>query len=340
MRLHLFDSLLSTSTNLKTNSRNRWIIWLSLGLAALFLYLALRNLDWASFFVTLAHAQYGFLPLVLAWSSLSYFVRALRWRVLLLAEKPISRGNAFYANMSGYLGNNILPARAGELIRAAYVDRALGLSLSFALASGLSERLMDVFALIFIGAVSLSLTGINSGVFQRAIQVMAVVAGVGAIIFLFLPNLGTWFRKTLERTTLLNQSIHQKLLTFLDKFFLGLRALLHPQRAAAFGLYTIIVWLMDGLGVVLMGYLLRVPVNLTQALVLLAGLGLSSAIPSAPGYVGVYQFVAVAVLEPFGIESAAALALILFLQISGWLVIGGWGLVAIVQISRAQKVID
>ena len=66
---------------------------------------------------------------------------------------------------------------------------------------------------------------------------------------------------------------------------------------------------MDGLGTVLMGVMLNIPITLSQAFVLLAGLGLSSAIPSTPGYVGVYQFVAVTVLAPFGIEAAAALAL-------------------------------
>ena len=140
----LFASLFDTTSNKQSRSRNQWIIWLSVVLAALFLYLALKNLDWAAFWITLSNAQFGFLPVVLAWGSLSYFVRALRWRVLLSAEKPISRLESFWANMSGYLCNNILPARAGELIRAAYVNRAAGLSLSFALASGLSERLMDV----------------------------------------------------------------------------------------------------------------------------------------------------------------------------------------------------
>jgi uncharacterized membrane protein YbhN (UPF0104 family) len=129
LKLHLFDALLGAPTDAEAKPRSRWILWLSLALAVFFLYLALKGLDWPSFFETLSRAQYGFLPIVLAWSSLSYFIRAQRWRVLLLAEKPLSQMDAFWANMSGYLGNNILPARAGELVRAVYANRASGLSL-------------------------------------------------------------------------------------------------------------------------------------------------------------------------------------------------------------------
>jgi uncharacterized membrane protein YbhN (UPF0104 family) len=195
---------------------------------------------------------------------------------------------------------------------------------------------MDVFALVMLGAASLSVLGITSGVLQRATQVMATAAGVGAVIFLLLPVISPWLAKIVGWIPLPNPDIRQKLLTFLEKFLLGFQALLHPRRVAAFGLYTVLIWLMDGLNVVLMGILLHIPITLTQAFVLLAGLGLSSAIPSTPGYVGVYQFVAVAVLDPFGIQAAAALALILFSQVCNWLVVGGWGLAALWRFSRKQ----
>jgi uncharacterized membrane protein YbhN (UPF0104 family) len=55
-------------------------------------------------------------------------------------------------------------------------------------------------------------------------------------------------------------------------------------------------------------------------MLLLTGLGLSSALPSTPGYVGIYQFVAVTVLVPLGIAKAPALAFILLVQASGYVV--------------------
>jgi len=75
--------------------------------------------------------------------------------------------------------------------------------------------------------------------------------------------------------------------------------------------------------------------NIGQSLILLAALGLSSAIPSTPGYIGVYQFVAVTVLVPFGFSKPDALAYILISQVIGYLVISFWGLIGLWQINKA-----
>ncbi len=81
----------------------------------------------------------------------------------------------------------------------------------------------------------------------------------------------------------------------------------------------------------------RRPLNLGQALILLAALGLSSAIPSTPGYVGVYQFVAVTILVPFGFLRSEALAYILISQVVGYLQYGFWGLLGLWQINKNQS---
>jgi uncharacterized protein (TIRG00374 family) len=283
---------------------------------------------------TLSNVNYGFLLIVSIWSSVSYFIRALRWRVLLSAEKPISRQEAFGANMAGYLGNNIFPARVGELVRAIYVNRVAGISLSFALAVGLTERLMDVLVLVMLGSISLSASGIASGLLQQAIQVMAIMLGVGAVLFLFLPTFSPLLFKIIGGIHFLKPSTKKKITSILMEFLLGLRALLHPQRAATFSLYTVLIWLMDGLSVVMIGVTLHISIALVQSFVLLAGLGLSSAIPSTPGYIGIYQYVAVTVLDPFGISQTDALALIIMSQMLGYIVVIFWGLLSLRQFNK------
>jgi uncharacterized protein (TIRG00374 family) len=333
-RSNLFSALLGEKQQGKTRSRSRVIIWISFLLAGILLYLALKDLDWSSFTITLSSANYAFLPFLMVWGSLSYFVRALRWRILLSAEGNISLVQTFWANMIGYLGNNILPARAGELGRAMAVGKLSNISSSFALASGLSERLMDVVALILLGSVSLSMSGIMEGTLQGALRALSVVAGIGVTVILVLPHLGGWSNRIITSLPLRNASLKEKLSGFWEKFLLGLQALLDMRRAAIFCLLTALIWLLDGLGTVITGAVLHIPITLPQAFVLMAGLGLSSAIPSTPGYVGVYQFVAVEVLRPFGIEPAAAFALILFIQFNNWIVVFGWGLIAMWIISR------
>ncbi len=322
----------------KTKAPKRWLIVLSFLLAAFFLWLALRDLDWRVFFEKLQNAHYAYLPLLLLWSSATFFIRAWRLRILLSAERTLPLSNVFFANMAGYLGNNLLPARAGELIRAAYLGKRNPISASYALAAGLVERLMDMIALIILGAAALSLNGVLSPAFQNALRSVSILGIIGLLILFSLPRFEALLARLLANAPLLKESHKEKASAFLHQFNGGLRALNHAPRVLQFILLTALVWLLDAVGNVFLAYILNLRLTLSQSFVLLAALGLSSAIPSTPGYVGVYQFVAIAALTPFGVSQADALAFIIVSQIFGYLVVGLWGLSALWRFSKDARI--
>jgi len=78
-----------------------WSWALSVPLAAILLYLSLRGVDWKGVWRTIAGARWGFLAAVCGCSCFSFFLRALRWRILLNAEERLSVGTVFTANMAG-----------------------------------------------------------------------------------------------------------------------------------------------------------------------------------------------------------------------------------------------
>ena len=94
--------------------------------AAVLLYFTLRGLDWATFWQVIYNGHYEILLLVIPITSTNYFIRAIRWSILVNAEKKIPILSIFWANMVGYMGNAYLPARAGELIRSAYLGQRSG----------------------------------------------------------------------------------------------------------------------------------------------------------------------------------------------------------------------
>lgn len=299
----------------------------------MFLSLALRGLDWADFFLSVRRAKYGYLPVIFLWGSMASLMRAARWRVLLSAEKVIPVRNVFWANMAGYLGNNILPSRAGELVRAVYVGRENSIPTSFSLATGFVERFIDLLALVFLGSFSLAYTKITSTSIRSALHGISIIAIIGIVLILIVPIFGSRLLETIATFRLLKTAFGSKVIHFLQQFLRGIAALHHTKRVTSIAVYTAIIWLMDGIGVVLVARSIHLELLLFQAFVLLAGLGLSSAIPSTPGYVGVYQFVAVLLLEPFGIPSSSALAFIIFLQMINFLTVAFWGGIAV---SRAS----
>ncbi len=94
---------------------------------------------------------------------------------------------------------------------------------------------------------------------------------------------------------------------------------------------------MDAIGAILGARSLDLTLSLPMAYLLLTGLGLGSALPSTPGYVGIYQFVAVEVLTPFGFAKAPVIAYTLLLQVLQYVTIGIWGLLAFLRFRKIKS---
>jgi uncharacterized protein (TIRG00374 family) len=314
-----------------------WVAWIAVLLAGALLYFSLRGLNWQVFWQTLTHLKYGFLPLFLITASINYFFRAVRWHILVSFEKPVRITDVFWANMAGYFGNSLLPARAGELIRAVYLGKLTGISSSLVLATGLVERLMDVLALVMIGAVSLAMTGITSTLLQSALYIMSLAGVAGLVFLLLLARFSQSAGRLIEKLPLLHSTQKSSLRNLLEQFARGIQSLARLRSVIGFVALTALIWLLDGLQLVGLAILFGFPLSLPRALVLLAGLGLSSAIPSTPGYIGVYPFVARTILGPFGINPETAIAFMLVSQVMGLLVVAVWGGISLWRFNRLDK---
>jgi uncharacterized protein (TIRG00374 family) len=284
-------------------------------LAAALLVLAFRGVDWAAMWTRLRQGQLDLLALAFLSVSTSYVLRGLRWRILLSAERPVGPLTAFWGTAAGYLGNNFLPARAGELIRSALIARRTGIGVSYVLATALVERVLDVGALVLIstGAVAALGTATTPGWLVAATRVMAVLAIVGILTFFVLPRIHAQLERLLGRLVRA-EALRARLATLLAQAMLGLRAVQSARRAGGFAALTALIWLTDGVTMIVVARAFSLVLGLPQALLLVAALGLSSAAPSTPGYLGIYQFVAVTVLAPFGFTRDEALAFILGAQ--------------------------
>jgi hypothetical protein len=295
-----------------------WVV--ALPLAAFLLWWSLRGVDWATVWHTIAGARWDFLAAAGAMTGFSFFQRSLRWRILLNAEERLPVRMVFCATMAGYMGNAFLPARAGELVRTLVVSGRSSLSKAYVLTTALSERLMDVIALVLWA--SLILLGVHPkpGWMGGVARTMAAVAGLGAAAIAVLPHTGGLCENLLRRIPL-PAALRARLLELAGQVLLGMRAFHHTGRFLGFAAFTVTIWVSDAIGIMLGGHAVGLAISFPLAVLLLTGLGLSSALPSTPGYVGIYQFVAVTVLGPFGIDKSQALAYILLTQAYGYVVL-------------------
>jgi uncharacterized protein (TIRG00374 family) len=285
----------------------------------------------------IATARWQYIAANAAISSVTYFLRSLRWRLLLNAEGSFSVGTVFWANMAGYLGNNFLPARAGEVIRSVLIGSRAGVGKAYALTTALGERLIDAIVLVLWG--SLLLLGVEQKPHWMGpiLQTMAAAALAGGLAIAVLPHAEGLVRRLIDRAPL-PERFSRVLLNTIGRVMLGLRAFHDWRRFGGFIALTVIVWVGDAVATIVGARAFGMDFSFRVAMLLLAAMGLSSALPSAPGYVGVYQFVAVEVLTPFGFSRDQALAFILVIQAAGYVVVLLWGLPGLIMMRRVQPV--
>lgn len=320
--------------NLYNRKPTRLFYWiLAILLAAALLYFSLRGIAWKQVWLTLSRAKPSYIALWVLLSSGSLFLRALRWRILLRSAAPVKVSTAFWATAAGYLGNNYLPARAGELIRSVMVSYHAGLTKTFVLTTAFLERLCDAVALVLFSSIVLLTLPSPPGWFAHAAKPFAILGLCGVAAIAITPRLESLWTVIVSRTPV-PQSIREKLLRAIGQILTGMRAFHSGPRLLAFILFTAVIWYTDILGIMVGAQALGLHLNLPVAFLLIAGLGLGSALPATPGYVGIYQFVAVSVLDPFGFSKADAIALILLFQALQYVVITFWGLLAFAQSRR------
>ncbi|MGB8253487.1 MAG: lysylphosphatidylglycerol synthase transmembrane domain-containing protein, partial [Anaerolineaceae bacterium] len=297
----------------KAKKKPIWYWFVAAAMAIALLALALQDVSWEEMADTAHHSRLDLLVLVFCLTTINLFFRGIRWGILLSGEKRLQPLTMFWATADGYLGNALLPARAGELIRSTIVGIKTGIGTSFVFATALTERIVDAVVLVLVGLIFLpSLSGFPDWL-PAALQVMAVAGFVGLLLLLMLPFIEGFIRKVLYALPL-PVNWKGKLAEILSRFVLGTRAFANPVRAAGFLSLTPIIWLLDGFITVELAKAMSLSLTLPQALLLIVGLGLASAVPSTPGYVGIYQFVATTILPVFGLTKSEALTFILFYQ--------------------------
>ncbi len=188
----------------------KWQFWLGVLISVLFIWLALRGLRLDQFWQAVKTANYWWLLPGMAVYFVAVWARAWRWHYLLQPIKDIPTNEMFPITTIGYMGNNIYPARAGEVLRAVVLKRREGVSVSASLATIIVERIFDgvvMLGFVFVNLPELARLTSNSGFVGNIQQVAVIGTGVflGALLVFLLAamfpapsnRLGTWLMEHL-----------------------------------------------------------------------------------------------------------------------------------------------
>jgi uncharacterized protein (TIRG00374 family) len=307
----------------------RWQFWVGLAISAIFLYFTLRGLRLREFWDVLQGAHYAWLLPGVAVYMLGVWARAWRWHYMLRPLKKIPTNTMFPIVAIGYMGNNIYPARAGEVLRAAVLKQREGVPISASLATVVVERIFDgvvMLAFVFLNLPELArLAGERVQISGFNIQQVAIV---GAVVFLgallvFLA--AAMFPRVTERIVeffinFLPAKIRPKTRDLTLRFLSGLVSLRSPADVLMIFVTTTVVWLLETgkYWFVMHAFNGMGDVSFFTLMLMNGIVNLATTLPSAPGYIGTFDGPGIAILVAYGVPAEIAAGYTLVLHAALW----------------------
>ena len=271
----------------------------------------------------LRETLWGFLALSVALNILSLWARARRWRYLF--APGAQAGHLFRALMVGYMGNNLLPLRAGEIVRV-YVASRHGPRFWTAFATVVVERVLDGLALGLLVAGVLLIVPVPREM-RWSILVFLAVDLLGMLLLAAIAVAPGACRALIQVLFHRFGWIERRMLGMLDTMTEGLRGLRAPRHLLPIALYSVAIWLFLALSVWTALHAAHLDLPLAAAWTVLAFLGLGVSLPSSPGFVGVVQAATVLALALFDVPRTEALSFSLLMHASQFLPVTAVGLV-------------
>jgi uncharacterized protein (TIRG00374 family) len=296
-------------------------LWLGIAISAFFLFLLFRKIDFAKLGAAFRELDHRYLWPALVLTFVSYFLRAVRWKYLLLPVKSTRMGHLFSSTLIGYMANNLLPARLGEFVRAYSLGQKEGIGTSAVFASLVVDRLCDGFTVLLVLLVTFFTIKLPPGMEQ--IQQGLVTGGyvtfalyVAVLVFLALLKLRTEFTVQLVSRLIhwASPRLAEQVAKQMRSFISGILIPTKGSQLVAVGASSLFIWATAIYPLDLMLRSFGVVLPITASMFLMVFLVFAVMVPASPGFVGTYHFACVTALSAFNIGSEKALSIALVMH--------------------------
>jgi uncharacterized protein (TIRG00374 family) len=271
------------------------------------------------------------------------YFRALRWRHLTDPIQPIATGALCRAVSIGFMANNIFPLRMGEVVRSWYLAREAGVNTAAIFGTVILERVIDTISVIALAFFALAFWGAGEeGILSSGAILLlpaAVIPVVALVALKATPErvigLAAWGLRPFPAR------VGEFTVQQLRRFGEGLGALSGGQHLFWIGAHSMVIWLVASTLPFLAGFW-ALGVDFGSALetlgaawITLAAVGVAVALPSAPGFFGLYHLACRAALERFGVPSETAVALGTLIHAVFWVTLTALGF-AVLRVRRTS----
>jgi uncharacterized protein (TIRG00374 family) len=294
---------------------------LGIAVSVVAIWILVHSVDVGAAFDVLRTASPLWIVVMLVSTTIDVGSRGARWRTLLAPIAPLPYRRVLGYTYIGYLANNVLPARLGELYRSHALGEGEGVSRTTVLGTVVVERVVDTVMVVAIAALAVVILSVR-GVMGSAVllglafvTVLIVVLGLGMAAHR-LPGMGRITELVARRPQLLELA---------RRLREGLSVAGHPRTVVLALVFSALAWVASTITFLAAGQAVGVQLTVAQGALLTSGVALVTIVPSGPGYVGTFELTAVEIAAGFGIprDSAFAMGLLVHVMILATTSIGG-----------------
>ncbi len=253
------------------------------------------------------------LALGVVFASITFPMRLVRWRLLLRSETgaPLPPGPLWHATAIGFMANNLLPFRAGELVRIFAATKLAGARFTASMSSIAVERVFDGLTVVALLGVGLLTSDLPSGVVVGGVSLArgAQIAGVLSLGALAAAGAVVAFPLAAERAIrrwLRPGRMADRIISIIDGLRHGLASLRSPALFAGVIVWSLVLWLTNALALRVSFDAFDIPVGFGGALLLQGVLVIGISVQLTPGFVGQFEAAIVAALALYGIPNDVA----------------------------------
>lgn len=305
-----------------------WRAVVGILITVLLLWWVLRGVELAVLWAEIRSADFGLLGLAVAIATATYFLRAVRWEVLLQPIRPgTSLGGRWAAVNIGFMANNLLPARVGEFARAYALARLESTSVSGAFATLVVERFLDALTIAFLLMVAMLAPGFPENPTWGDLSLTAILQGVAIlmgglltvmVLMLLFPRPVVRIVSALARH-LPGENTSRLVVDALEAFLEGLKVLQRPRLLVLAVLWSLGVWLWQSLAFWVGFRAFGIDVGYDAALFVNGVVAFFVGVPAAPGFFGTFQAGALLGLGVYGVAAAPTLAFAFGFHLGGFI---------------------
>jgi uncharacterized protein (TIRG00374 family) len=294
---------------------------LGIAISLIAIVVLLRSVDIGAAVEVLRNANPAWILVMLGTVLVDVGARGARWRSLLTPIAVIPYRRVLGYTYIGYLANNVLPARLGELVRSHALGEGEHLSRTTVLGTVVVERIVDTVIVVGLAALSvvvLSVRGVLSSAVLLGGAFVALLV-VGLVIGMALHRL-----PGAERVVAYAER-WPRVVELARRLREGLAVAGKPRTLLAALAWSAVAWTASIGTTLAAGQAVGVELTLAQGALLSSGVALATIVPSGPGYVGTFELTAVSIAATFGVprDSAFALALLAHAMILAVTSVGG-----------------